>query len=141
MKNYVVDASVIIKWVSGDEKESDHEKAISLLNAWCEGDADISAPILWQFEVGNFLGRRLKEEASKKMDILLNLKIKNIEFTEDMFRQCFSWMRDYEVTFYDAAYLATAFAVEGTLVTADQSFVNKMKKSKRICLLKNLVSF
>jgi predicted nucleic acid-binding protein len=139
MKNYVVDASVIIKWVLGDEKEPDHEKAMGLLNAWGEGDADISAPKLWQYEVGNFLGRSIEEEASEKMDILLNLNIKGIELTENMFRQCFSWMRDNDVPLYDGCYLATAFEVDGVLVTADEKFVNKMKKTKRICLLKGLV--
>jgi predicted nucleic acid-binding protein len=139
MKNYVVDASIIIKWVLGDEKEPDHEKAMGLLNAWGEGDAYISAPKLWQYEVGNFLGRRIREEASEKMDILLNLNIKGVELTEKMFRQCFSWMRDNAVTFYDASYLATAFDVNGMLVTADEKFVNKMKKTKRICLLKDLI--
>jgi predicted nucleic acid-binding protein len=139
MKNYVVDASVIIKWVLGDEREPDHKKAVDLLNAWCEGHADISAPILWQYEVGNFLGLRFKERASEKMDLLLNLNIKCIEFTGNMFRQCFSWMRDNAVTFYDASYLATAFEVEGRLVTADKKFANKMRRLKRVCLLKDLV--
>jgi hypothetical protein len=58
MKNYVVDASIIIKWVLGDEKEPDHEKAMGLLNAWGEGDAYISAPKLWQYENQ---GRSLRE--------------------------------------------------------------------------------
>lgn len=138
MKNYVVDASVIIKWVAGDEREPDHEKATDLLNEWSEGYADISAPMLWQYEVGNFLGRSLNDEASEKMDILLDLNIKQIEFTEKMFRQCFTWMKNHPITFYDASYLAAAFEVEGLLITADEKFVNKMKKMKNICLLKDL---
>jgi predicted nucleic acid-binding protein len=138
MKNYVVDASVIIKWVLGDEKEPDHEKAIGLLNAWSDGYVDISTPQLWQYEVGNFLGRNLKEDASEKMSMLLDLNIKNIEQTENMSRQCFLWMKDNLITFYDASYLAVAFEVEGTLITADEKFVNKMKKSKRLCLLRDL---
>jgi predicted nucleic acid-binding protein len=138
MKNYVVEASVIIKWAVGDEREPDHEKARDLLNEWSEGRVDISAPMLWQYEVGNFLGRRLNDEASEKMDILLDLKIKGIEFTEKMFRQCFAWMKDHPITFYDASYLAAAIEVKGLLITADEKFVNKMKKMKNICLLKNL---
>jgi len=138
MKNYVVDASVIIKWVLGDERESDHEKAMNLLNEWCEGYADISAPELWKFEVGNFLGRSLNDEASEKMDTLLDLNIKGIEFTDKMFRQCFAWMKDHSITFYDASYLAAAFEVGGVLITADEKFVNKMKKMKQVCLLKDM---
>ena len=55
-----------------------------------------------------------------------------------MFRQCFSWMRDNAVTFYDASYLAAAFEVEGVLITADEKFANKMKKVNRVCLLRDL---
>jgi predicted nucleic acid-binding protein len=138
MQNYVVDASVILKWVLGDENEPDHEKATGLLNAWCEGYAEISAPALWQYEVGNFLGRNLNEDASVKMNMLLELNIKGIEFNGNMFRQCFLWMKNHAVTFYDAAYLAAAFELQGTLITADEKFVNKMRKTKRICLLRDL---
>ena len=138
MKNYVVDASVILKWVLGDERESDHEKAMALLETWTGGDIELSAPILWQYEVGNFLGRSLQDEAVDKMDLLLNLNIKNVAPTNDMVNRCFSWMRQKKVTFYDASYLAVAFEVQGTLITADEKFAGEMAKTNRICLLKNL---
>ena len=138
MKNFVVDASVILKWVLGDEKEPDHDKALGLLNAWIEGDVELSAPTLWQYEVGNFLGRNLKGEAIEKIDLLLNLNIKVVAFTNSMFRQCFSWMKQNKVTFYDASYLAVTVAVQGTLITADEDFVKKMGKTDRICLLSKI---
>jgi predicted nucleic acid-binding protein len=138
MKNYVVDASVILKWVLGNEREPDHEKAVALLKIWTEGDIELSAPILWQYEVGNFLGRTLKDEARDKMNLLLNLNIKNVVPTDNMINQCFSWMRQKKVTFYDVSYLAAAFEVQGMLITADEKFVREMAKTNRICLLKNL---
>ena len=125
MKNYVVDTSVILKWVLGDEKEPDHKKAMGLLDAWTEGDVELSAPILWQYEVGNFLGRNLREEAADKMELLMNLNIKDVEFTNSNFRQCFSWMRQNRITFYDASYLVVAFEIQGILITADEKFVKK----------------
>ena len=138
MKNYVVDASVILKWVLGNETESDHTKAMALLEIWTGGDIELSAPILWQYEVGNFLGRNLQDEAQDKMNLLLNLNIKNVVPTNNMINQCFSWMKQKKVTFYDASYLAAAFEVQGTLITADEKFARKMAKTNRICLLKNL---
>ena len=138
MKKYVVDASVILKWVVGNERESDHEKAMALLKTWSGGDIELSVPILWQYEVGNFLGRRLQEEAVDKMNLLLDLNLKNVVLTKDMVDRCFSWMRRKNVTFYDASYLAVAFEVEGTLITADEKFADEMGKTNRICLLKNL---
>ena len=140
MKNYVVDASVILKWVLGNERESDHEQAMALLETWTEGDIELSAPILWQYEVGNFLGRSLNEEAMDKMNLLLNLNIRNVAFTDGMWNQCFTWMRQKSITFYDASYLAVAFEVQGTLITADEKFAGEMEETNRICLLKNLDS-
>ena len=43
-----------------------------------------------------------------------------------------------KVTFYDAAYLALAFEIQGKLVTADHKFADKMADIGRICLLHNL---
>jgi len=138
MKKYVVDASVILKWVIGNERESDHEKAIELLATWNEGGIELSAPILWQYEVGNFLGRSIQEEAMDKMNLLLDLNVRNVALTNAMVSRCFSWMRQKKVTFYDASYLAVAFEVQGTLITADEKFEKEMGKTNRICLLKNL---
>lgn len=138
MKNYVVDASVILKWVLGNERESDHEQAMALLETWTEGGIELLSPILWQYEVGNFLGRSLQEEAMDKMNLLRDLNIRNVAFTNGMWSQCFSWMRQKSITFYDAAYLAVAFEVQGTLITADEKFAGEMEETNRICLLKNL---
>jgi len=138
MKKYVVDASVILKWVVGNERESDYEKAMAILETWTEGDIELSAPILWQYEVGNFLGRSLQDEAMDKMNLLLNLNIRNVALTNNMVNRCFSWMNQKKVTFYDASYLAVAFEVQGTLITADAKCAEEMGKTNRICLLKTL---
>lgn len=138
MRKFVVDASIIIKWLLGDEREPDQEKARNLLNEWVEGNAEISAPTLWQYEVGNFLGREVPEEATEKMNLLLNLNIRNVAPSHNICRQCFIWMKEKGVTFYDASYLAVACEIGAILVTADEAFVRKMGKMDNICLLKDL---
>jgi len=138
MKWYVVDASVIIKWVLGDESEPDQEKALNLLDAWVNGTVELSAPTLWQYEVGNFLGRELHQDASEKMKLLLNLDIKSVDLTSAMFDRCFVWMRQKGITFYDASYLAVAAETGADLVTADKKFTNRMREKDRICLLNDL---
>ena len=89
MRSYVVDASVILKWVLGSERESDQGSAMALLNAWVEGRVELLAPLLWQYEVGNFLGRELHRQAAEKMDLLLNLNIRSVDLTGTIFRRCF----------------------------------------------------
>ncbi|MGC9196606.1 MAG: type II toxin-antitoxin system VapC family toxin [Syntrophobacteraceae bacterium] len=55
MGRRVVDASVILKWVLGEEREAEWNKALALLNGWVEGRVELMAPDLWVYEVGNFL--------------------------------------------------------------------------------------
>jgi len=137
MKNYIVDASVILKWVLEKENEPDHDKATGLLHAWVRGEVGIAAPVLWTYEVANVLGRVLPDEAGQKMRLLLDLQISAVECSEQMIRQCFTWMKEYRVTFYDAAYLAAAHAIDAVLLTSDEKFHEKMKNDERICLLRN----
>ncbi|MEW6388099.1 MAG: type II toxin-antitoxin system VapC family toxin [Thermodesulfobacteriota bacterium] len=138
MDQYVVDASIILKWVVGDELELDYAKARHLLEGWMNGRWELAAPTLWTYEVGNFLGRQVPEEAAEKISLLLDLKIRNIDLDEGMCRRCFTWMQRHGVTFYDAAYLAVAFELPGRLITADEKFVGKMPETERLCLLKDL---
>jgi len=138
MKQYVVDASVILKWVLGDEREEDQERAFKLLQEWVHGQAEVSAPHLWQYEVGNFLGREVPEEAEIKMELLLNLHIRNVELNDSIYEKCFAWMRDYKITFYDASYLAVAHEIGADLVTADAKFAAKMEHKGHVCLLRDL---
>jgi predicted nucleic acid-binding protein len=138
MKTYVVDASVILKWVIGDAAEPDQGLAISLLNTWMTGDLELVAPTLWKYEVGNFLGRQLPDNAIEKMDILFGLQIRTLDLTPDMYRRCFRWMKIHGITFYDAAYLAVACELPGILVTADKKFADKIKQPEHICLLQDI---
>lgn len=140
MQRYVVDASVILKWVLGDERESDQDKALDLLNAWARGDSELLAPSLWEYEVGNFLGRLLPDQATEKMNLIANLKLSSNPMTESMQRLCFEWMSQNGVTFYDACYLALAEETGSILVTADAKFAEKMHHPKSLCLLSDLRS-
>ncbi len=138
MEKYTTDASVILKWVLGDKAEADQKKAMALLTGWVEGTWEIFVPVLWQFEVGNFLGRECRQSAEEKMTLLLDLGIRDVALSRAMNKECFQWMRDHGVTFYDAAYLAVAYETDSTLVTADGAFVRKMAGLSKISLLKDL---
>jgi predicted nucleic acid-binding protein len=111
---------------------------VNLLNGWVEDRVELLAPTVCGYEVGNFLGRRLPEEAPQKMALLLNLRITNVHLTERMHDLCFSWMKQNGVTFYDAAYLATAAEARGILVTADERFTGKMSSGAAVGLMKDL---
>ena len=138
MERYIIDASVILKWVLGEENEGDQSVALKILDTWATGLAELVAPSLWQYEVGNFLGRELRHEATEKMNLLLDLGIQSVDLNNSIIEPCFAWMEQHDVTFYDASYLAVAFEIQGTLITADEKFCRKMEKLGRICLLGDL---
>lgn len=138
MKNYVVDASVILKWVVGDREEPDQIKAVELLTGLVEGRYVLWAPALWEYEVANFLGREFPDEAEQKMEMLRNLGIKNVIVTEAMLRQCFEWMKAKQVTFYDVSYLAATLEIGATLITADERFAKKMGDEEPLVVLKDM---
>jgi predicted nucleic acid-binding protein len=138
MDRYVMDASVILKWVIGKDQEPDQPRATSLLKAWGEGRVELLAPTLWQFEVGNFLGREYPQEATALMKSLLDLKILEVPMTEVVCQRCFDWMTKNKVTFYDAAYLSAAIEIKGRLITADEKFLQKMDRMETICLINQI---
>lgn len=138
MADYVVDASVILKWVLGDSEEPDQGPAVELLKGWAEGRDGLWAPALWEYEVANFLGRELPDEAGRKMETLRSLEIRSVALTDGMIERCFQWMKTNKVTFYDACYLAVAAETGAVLVTADEKFVKKMDKGEPIMALKDL---
>jgi hypothetical protein len=55
MERYVIDVSVILKWVLGEEQETDQSIALKLLDTWAAGMAELVAPSLWQYEAGREL--------------------------------------------------------------------------------------
>ena len=95
----------------------------------------LPSPSLWIYEVANILGRALPGEASQKINLLLNLQISEIDCSEQMIDQCLTWMKEQKVTFYDAVYLAAAYATDAVLLTSDVKFFGKMKNDHRIALL------
>ena len=138
MADYVKGPSVMLKWILGDREEPDQAKAVELLTGWAEGRNDLSAPALWEYEVANFLGRELPDEAERKMEMLRRLEIRSVAMTDAMIKRCFQWMKTKKATFYDASYLAVAVETGAVLVTADEKFVKKIGKGEPITALKDL---
>jgi predicted nucleic acid-binding protein len=134
MKSFTLDASVIIKWVAGSENEPDHDKAMAVLNAWTRGTVELFVPSLWQYEVGNFLGRQLPATAGEKMGFLIALRMTDVPLSQDMYINCFTWMKQKKITFYDAVYLATAARTKSILLTVDEKFVKSMADDRTLLL-------
>ncbi len=131
----VVDASVILKWVLGSDRELDHGCALRILDDWAAGRIELTVPSLWEYEVGNILGREIPHQALRTMKLLRNLRMIVEPLNEEMIELSFQWMEQAAVTFHDASYLAVAVVLDGRLVTADRRFAQRMARPDRILLV------
>lgn len=136
MEIIVPDASIMLKWALGEEKETEIDKALSVLYDFIEGRCEIVLPSLWAYEVGNVLGVKHPESSKEIMDILLDYEFKEYRMSKDICRLIFELIRDFRVTFYDASYHALAINQEGTFITSDKKYFDRVRDKTHIQLLK-----
>lgn len=124
MSRLVVAASVAAKWLV-DEEDSD--AADRLL----EGDHRLFAPRLMATEVGHALRRKSRMgKIGRGKAGELAASIPNLAVTwaadEEVIADATRIALALDCSVYDCVYLALAHRIGGTLVTADQRFVNAL---------------
>jgi len=136
--NLVLDASIIAKWFF---EEDATDRALVLLEKHKLGDIKINAPILLLFEFGNTAIKKFREDIDTKSEFkqdiqdLLTIDVNFINPDEENLRQTYALAHKYELTFYDATYIATAQNLKCDFVTADKKLHQKTKKLKFVKLL------
>jgi predicted nucleic acid-binding protein len=113
----VIDASVAASWCLADEAR---KETTAVLDVVVSRTARV--PPLWEFEVANALlsaerqGRISRTEMERQLAELEALPIhtQSVELSKIIFLA-----HQYELTIYDAAYLALAFANDFSLATTD----------------------
>jgi predicted nucleic acid-binding protein len=124
----IVDASVVLGALLPDEREP---RALEYLHEYSEGRLDLSAPHLLTFEVANvlwFRGRRgtlAPEDADEILQAFQRLGIPtySVEATA-----MFELARRFDITAYDASYLALASNRNETLATADRGLFERVHR-------------
>ena len=130
MKRIVIDASVILKWFLSDEEYS--QSALALLDKYVSFELEIVAPSLLEYEVLNGLqiarkrGRIPQDNTIMAVEGFLGLEIEKKDISS-----FYSWIMHfseaYNLTVYDASYLAVADEEGIELVTADESLYDRVK--------------
>lgn len=122
----VPDASVLLKWVLKSDDEPDGDRALQLKAAWLADACHVLVPSLWLYEVGNVVGLKQPDDAVALMTAMAALGLP--EAAPSVFMAgALRLMKDRRVTFYDAAYHATALAEDGVFVTADAAYLRKAR--------------
>ncbi len=131
----VLDASVIIKWFSQEEGS---DRAEVYLQNYKNKQFSILIPTLLYYELGNtlFVKKTTKNQISEIMHIMQSLHLTVENIGEEAFRKVFENASDYQITFYDSAYVTLMQKNNCEFITADKKLYNKLKnKFSKITLL------
>ncbi|UCB44752.1 MAG: type II toxin-antitoxin system VapC family toxin [Spirochaetota bacterium] len=136
----VVDTSVVFKWYRQPDDEDHVLKALSILEKHLNGELLIHVPDLLFYELGNIL--RFKEDNLLENPILilrntflLGLTIHPLESL--LSEVAFDLAKKYEITFYDASFMALSQILDVTFVTADKKLYGMIESFPGIELLAN----
>ena len=125
----VLDASVILKWF----KEENYTKyALKIKDDFVEGVHEIAAPDLILYEISNAMryagfAPDIIEEALKS---LIELGIDIVVLPKEIISLAVKLSYKYNITVYDATYLALAISIGAHFVTADKKLYKKIEKLK-----------
>ena len=128
MTNYVVDASVGIKWCMPARERLTLE-AEDLLAAYLRQEVRLAVPDLFWVEVGNVLwksvrtGRILRAAADTAYEFMLDLGLAVVP-SQNLVRDALPIALDQTRTVYESLYIALAVQSKSQLITADERLAN-----------------
>lgn len=122
----MIDVSVAAAWFLKDEVS---ELADNALNCIETGEATLTVPALWHYELSNLLlvaerrGRLTAKEVEDARRIIDRLP-HSTESPEPVSQErAYVLARDYRLSFYDALYLELAYRINAPLITADRELI------------------
>jgi len=138
LSEVVIDASVVVKWYSEEEYS---DKAYILREKHIAGAMLLIAPDLILYEIANALrytGKLKEKEISDSVIDLFKLKIDLITPDDEIIRKAVYIALKWNVTIYDAWYIALAEILGIKLITADDKFYNKTRTSELLIALSTI---
>ena len=132
---FVLDASVVLQWFV-DEPYSD--KAQALRSRYVRGEIQLAVPDLLLHEVANAL--RYKPSFTPKLVVesintIFDMEIDIIAPVGHLMKSAIRIAYDFDITEYDAHYLAIAKDIGYKLITADEKFYRKIESTQLAQLL------
>ncbi len=127
---YVVDTSVAVKWLDS-EREEHVAQAKDLLALAISGQAELFTPDLIVYEVLNALVKSKKTPLVKltiDLNLFLDLPLTLIPSSKELLLQAAKIATEYNLTIYDATFLAVAKTHNAALVTENLKDQGKVKE-------------
>lgn len=132
----VLDASVVLKWIFKDEEKE--EKAKLYREKHISGEEIVAVHNLFFYEIANVLTTKTNlssKDIADAFSFLWNFDFKVFNFGIDEFLAGIALSRQYNITFYDAAYISLAKRLKCSFITADKKLYEKIKELEGARLL------
>lgn len=135
--NIVIDSSIIAKWYLPDERNN---QALKIQQDFSSKTIFISVPLLTFYEVSNILKnaakslRISKEKTYQAYEDLLQLDF-TVYSSTALFKKALQLAIVFDITSYDASYIALAEYLKVPLFTADEKLIDNID-SKLVLPLK-----
>lgn len=131
----VLDASVVAKWY---KEESGTAEALQLKEDFVTGNFGIVVPDLIVYELANCIRFTpgsdevdVTDVVGNFTDLVMDIVVPSLHLIDS----ASSLSYKYNVTVYDAVYLALAKTIGAELVTADKKFYERVKEERGVKLL------
>jgi predicted nucleic acid-binding protein len=137
LEKVVLDASVIAKWYL---KEEYSEQALKLRDNYISGRITIAVPTLLEYEVLNALKCSGAYSEQELTEIARSLNKYGFEYwrLKDRIKdEIIKIASKYDITIYDASYLALATLLKAPFYTADEELLSKIAELKTAKHLKD----
>lgn len=138
LEKVVLDASVIAKWYL---KEKYSEEALNLRDNYVSGRITIAVPALLEYEVLNTLKYSGAYSEQELTDIARSLNKYGFEWyrlKNKLKEETIKIATKYNITIYDASYLALSTLIKATFFTADDELLSKISELKTAKHLKDV---
>lgn len=134
MTAFVLDNSVVMRWLLASNKASDQRYAESVLRSLANAEAIV--PNLWHLEAANvLLGVTNRKEIEVSELERFTVQLENLPISVDtltanqVFGHTISLAKAYRLSSYDAAYLELALREGLPLATLDKDLLKAAKRS------------
>lgn len=136
MIKFVIDSSIIIKWLN-QKDETFVEKAEEILRDFRSGKVVLLAPELTKYEIGNTLlvGKKLTlNQMQEALEFFYGLPIHFFADSSELSASAYRIGYGTNMTYYDASFVALAKKENVPLITDNVKHQGKTKEIKVIAL-------
>lgn len=140
MNEWVIDASVVVKWIFPDQPdEIQAKKALNLLEGIRASAVEVIQPPHWLAETAAVATRLDAAIAAEVIPLLYAMELP-IAGDLEIYRRAMSIAAELEHHLFDTLYHAVALERPATLVTADERYYRKARRLGRIVRLSEVAA-